>query len=137
MRLYNKKHFSSYLTYCMYSNMYFLTLEENIRILLKVSVSRAFPLNLLWFEPIWAPDQQAEVFSNSYQFRRDIQIFKNLRGMHCIVNQTLRCASHQKVKIKIFTCLWLVLKGQSEQIISWVNTSIMKEKIWSKKKLIY
>ena len=70
-----------------------------------------------WFEPTWAPDKQAEKFSNSFRFRRDIRIFKKLRGVHptaessdemfsknsavCIPpqSQTLRCASYRRVNL--------------------------------------
>ena len=62
----------------------------------------------------------------------------------CIIlqSQALRCASHwgvhfashqtehREVKIQIFVILWLLLKGQSGEILLGVNTSIMKGKIW-------
>ena len=44
--------------------------------------------------------------------------------------------AHQGDKIKIFACLWLILKEQSGEIPLGVkNTSFMREKIWSKTKL--
>ena len=48
-----------------------------------------------WFEPIWAPDIQAKIFSNSVSISRDIrsQSLKNL---------TKRCASHRGVKILVY-----------------------------------
>ena len=62
------------------------------------------------------------------------------RGVHpmvetispvCITPQ--RQTAHRRAKIKILTCLWLLLKRQSGEIISGVNTSITKEKIWRTK----
>ena len=38
--------------------------------------------------------------------------------------------AHHRARIKIFESLWLLLKGQSGEILLGVNTSIMKEKIW-------
>ena len=37
--------------------------------------------------------------------------------------------AHRGVKIEIFVSLWLLLKGQSGEILLEVNTSIMIEKI--------
>ena len=58
----------------------------------------------------------------------------------CIIprSQDPLCASHRRVKhvgarIEIFVSLWLPLKGQSGEILLGVNTSIIKEKITSKK----
>ena len=62
------------------------------------------------------------------------------RGVHpmvetispvCITPQ--RQTAHRRAKIKILTCLWLLLKRQSGEIISGVNTSITKERIWRTK----
>ena len=39
--------------------------------------------------------------------------------------------AHLGVWIENFTSLWLLLKGPSGEILLGVNTSIMKEKIWS------
>ena len=49
------------------------------------------------------------------RFRRDIRAQSDLRGY----------------KIEFFTCLWLLLKRQSGEILLGVNTSIIKEKNWS------
>ena len=46
----------------------------------------------------------------------------------CILPQSQ--TAHRRVKIKIFVSLWLLLKGQSGEILLEVNTSTMKEKIW-------
>ena len=42
-------------------------------------------------------------------------------------SQTAQC----EVKIEIFVSLWLLLKGQSGEILLGVNTSTMKDKILS------
>ena len=63
-----------------------------------------------------------------------------LRGVHhttyssfavCITPQS-QTARHG-VKIEIFASLWVLLQGQSGEILLGVNTSIMKEKIWRTK----
>ena len=48
----------------------------------------------------------------------------------CITPQSQ--TAHCRVKIENFVSLWMLLKGQSGEILFGVNTSIMKEKIWSK-----
>ena len=101
-----------------------------------------------WFKPIRACDKQAKVFSIFWNLK-DIQICKKLHGVHhaaksdstvCIPLQSQSAAvwctlqsqtAHHEVEIEIFACLWLLLKGQSGEILLGVNTSIMKEKIWS------
>ena len=50
-----------------------------------------------------------------------------LRGVHHTRSQTALGG----VKIEIIVSLWLLLKGQSSEILLGVNTSTMKEKIWS------
>ena len=47
----------------------------------------------------------------------------------CIIPRSQ--TAHGRVWIKNLTGLWLLLKGQSGKILLGVNTSIMKEKIWS------
>ena len=53
----------------------------------------------------------------------------------CIIphSQTLRCASHQGVKIEIFVSLWLLLKGQSREILLGVNTEPWTCLSWKKR----
>ena len=62
----------------------------------------------------------------------------NLRGVHPTAETISRCASYRgdnlccvHLESKLNSCLWLLLKGQSGQILPLVNTFIMKEKIWS------
>ena len=43
----------------------------------------------------------------------------------------LTAETNSTLQVKIFTCLWLRLKGQLVEILLGVNTSIMKEKILS------
>ena len=45
-------------------------------------------------------------------------------------SQALWCASHRGVKIEIFVSLWLLLKGQSGEILLGVNTSTVS---WKKR----
>ena len=47
-----------------------------------------------WFQPIWAPDKQAEVFSNSVSISPRYSITK-------FEKSTPRCASHRGVKILV------------------------------------
>ena len=56
-------------------------------------------------------------FQILFRFRRDSSIRSQsfLRG----------------VKVKIFTCHWLLLKWQSGEILTEVNISMIKERIWS------
>ena len=61
---------------------------------------------------------------------------KNLRaGQHttqtisAVCNTLRRQIAHHGVKIEIFTCIWLLLKGQYAEILLRVNTSIMNKKI--------
>ena len=56
-----------------------------------------------------------------------------LRSQGSAVHITLRSQNaHSGVKIKILVSHWLLLKGQSGQILLRVNTSIIEEKIWRK-----
>ena len=67
---------------------------------------------------------------------------------HTLWRSSLRCATYREdhpcgvqhtaetnctpwSQIEIYTCLWLLLKGQSGEILLGVNISIMREKIWS------
>ena len=78
---------------------------------------------MIQFKPIWAPDIQAKVISKSV----------SISSRYSIRKLSLRCATHRGIKFEIFTCLWLLLKRQSGEILLEVNTSIMKEKIWRKR----
>ena len=54
------------------------------KIHIKGSVSRDFrPPVFLWFEPIWAPDKQAKVFSNSISPRYSITKFEKFDSAVC------------------------------------------------------
>ena len=63
-------------------------------------------------------------FRVRFRFHRDIRIFKKLRAPR---SQT----AHRGVRIENFAVLWLLLKEQPGEIFLGVNTSIMKEKVWS------
>ena len=65
------------------------------------SVSRDFwYLYFSWFKPIWAPDNQTKIFSNSFIFRRDnLEFVRN--SVHGVLSYTLpsqspRYASHYR-----------------------------------------
>ena len=45
--------------------------------------------------------------------------------------------AHRRVRIENFEDLWLLLKGESGEILLGVNTYIMKEKIWKEKMIEY
>ena len=49
----------------------------------------------------------------------------------CITLQSQ--TAHPGVKIEIFVSIWLILKGQSEEILLGVNTSFINEKNLKKK----
>ena len=64
-----------------------------------------------WFEPIWAPDKQAKVFSNGVLISPRIQIFKKLCGVHpsaesssavcnTPLSQAPRCATQSGVRLR-------------------------------------
>ena len=75
---------------------------------LKGVCGEIFTVYFSWFEPIWAPDKQAKVFSNHTADPKWTQRSKN---------RTFRWSL-----VRFF-------KGQSEEILLGVNTSIIKEKI--------
>ena len=50
---------------------------------------------------------------------------------HTVESSSAVCITPQSQNWK-FCFLWLLLNGQSGEILSGVNTSVMKEKIWSK-----
>ena len=107
----------------------------------KGSVSRYFkPLFFPWFKPIWAHDKQvksifefgfdyAEIFE--HKLVSTVRIPPQTISAVCITSQ--RQTPLRGVTIEIFTCLWMILKGQSGEILSVVTTSIFKEKILIKK----
>ena len=57
----------------------------------------------------------------------------NLGGVQHTVDDLsgvqLSAETNSTLQVKIFTCLWLLLKGQLVEILLGVNSSIMKEKI--------
>ena len=63
-----------------------------------------------------------------------------LQGVHhTAVSSSAICitprsqTAHHRVRIKFFESLWLLLKGQSGEILLGLNISIMKAKIWRNK----
>ena len=48
---------------------------------LKEVCHEIFDLHLLWFNPFWARDKQAKVFSNSVSMSRDIRLQSDLRDV--------------------------------------------------------
>ena len=112
-------------------------------LLLKGSVSRdVLPLFFHDSNPYGSMITRLKYFRIIFWFRQDIPIFKELHSVHhtvesssavCIVpwSQAPRCASHRGVKIKKKSGLGLLVKGQSGEIPLGVNSSIVKEKIWS------
>ena len=85
-----------------------------------------------WFEPIWARINSLKYI---FEFGFDFAAIFDHKVISAVCNIprrcTLWCESHRGHKIKFLTCLWLILKRQSGEILSGVNTSVMKEKIWS------
>ena len=73
----------------------------------KLSVSRDFrPPFLSWFEPIWAPDKQANVFSNSVSIllRYSITKFEKFDSGVCITpqSQNLSLSNSKNVSSNLF-----------------------------------
>ena len=63
-------------------------------------VTRFFTNIFSWFEPIWVPHKQTKIFLNSFWFRRDIRIFKKLRGVHHTTeSDSTMCIIYRRVKL--------------------------------------
>ena len=69
----------------VFLHLYFWKFTLNIKKCLRGVCHKIFCLHFLWFKPIWAPDKQSKVFSNSVTILLRYSITK-------LKNSTLPCA---------------------------------------------
>ena len=75
-----------------------------------------------WFEPSWALIIGVKYFRIQFRFRREIRIFKHLLGVHPIAESN--CGVRiEKLRWSLIVLMFFTVKGQSGEILLWVNTS--------------